>query len=212
MNKAIKIFLPLAAFALTAGMSYGATLITPTGVTVSSQLSGSYAAANTINGSGLNAPGDETATHVNGTGSGTMWLASTAAGTGVGQFITFNLGSEMDLDGAYIWNFNQDGQGGRGYLNFDIYVGDSSDLAATTLLVSGASIVRDGGSGTVSAQFEPLLASGVQYVKLLSQSNGTNNIVGLSEVRFVEAAAIPEPTTTALLGLGGLALILRRRR
>ena len=61
------------------------------------------------------------------------------------------------------------------------------------------------------------LASGVQFVRVsaLPNAGGSNN-------RFVwrqldvfgnsTAAPIPEPSTTALLGLGGLALILRRRR
>ena len=39
---------------------------------------------------------------------------------------------------------------------------------------------------------------------------GDSDYVGLSEIRF--SSAVPEPTTTALLGLGGLALILRRRK
>ena len=206
MNMTTKTLSALAGLALVAG-SANAALITPTGVTASTELNGTWAAVNTINGSGLNAPGDETATHVS--TNGDMWLTSTSAGTGVGGWITFDLGSEMDLDGAYIWNFNQPGQGGRGYLNFDIYVGGSGDSAATTLLVSGASIVRDGGSGPVSAQFEAFSASDVQYVRFLSQSNGNNNIVGLSEVRFSE---VPEPGSPALLVLGGLLIGGRRRR
>ena len=209
LNQQIKTILPLAAFALTAGISHGAVVITPTGVMASTELAAGYEAINTINGNGLNAPGDETATHGAGSGSGTMWLGSTSEGSGIGMFITFDLGSEMDLDGAYIWNYNQDGSGGRGYLNFDIYVGGSGDSAATTLLVAGSSIVREAGGSPVSAQFEAFSASDVQYVKFLSQSNGSNDIVGLSEVRFSQ---VPEPTTTALLGLGGLALILRRRK
>jgi len=44
-------------------------------------------------------------------------------------------------------------------------------------------------------------------------TGGNTAYAGLDEIRFGgDQAAIPEPTTTALLGLGGLALILRRRK
>ena len=198
----------LAAFALTAGISYGAVVITPTGVVASSELSAGYEAINVINGNGLNAPGDETATHGAGNGVGTMWLSSNSENT-IGAFITFDLGSEMDLDGAWIWNYNQDSHGGRGYLNYDIYVGGSGDSAATTLLLEGASITREAGGSPVSAQFEAFSASDVQYVKFVSQSTGGNNVIGLSEVRFSQ---VPEPSAVALFGLGGLGLLARRRR
>jgi hypothetical protein len=33
----------------------------------------------------------------------------------------------------------------------------------------------------------------------------------INEIQF-DGTAVPEPTTTALLGLGGLALIMRRRK
>ena len=43
-----------------------------------------------------------------------------------------------------------------------------------------------------------------------NHSGGADNLVAVAEVRFIDA--VPEPSTTALLGLGGLALILRRRK
>ena len=60
------------------------------------------------------------------------------------------------------------------------------------------------------------LTSGVQFIRVTAQPN---DISGNSD-RFVwreldifgEATVVPEPSTTALLGLGGLALILRRRK
>ena len=62
------------------------------------------------------------------------------------------------------------------------------------------------------------LASGVQFIRV----TGNNNANG-SSGRFIwqelylfgdptAAVAVSEPSTTALIGLGGLALILRRRR
>ena len=39
--------------------------------------------------------------------------------------------------------------------------------------------------------------------------NGDNNFATVDNVNLT---AVPEPTSTALLGLGGLALILRRRK
>jgi hypothetical protein len=39
----------------------------------------------------------------------------------------------------------------------------------------------------------------------------TNSFVAIDDV-FLEVTSVPEPSTTALLGLGGLALILRRRK
>ncbi len=44
-----------------------------------------------------------------------------------------------------------------------------------------------------------------QTVKYTATENG----VGVEDIRFSE---VPEPSSTALLGLGGLALVLRRRK
>ena len=55
--------------------------------------------------------------------------------------------------------------------------------------------------------------NGVTHIRLTDINNAGDPgdpYVGFSEIRF--GGAVPEPTTTALLGLGGLALILRRRK
>jgi hypothetical protein len=40
----------------------------------------------------------------------------------------------------------------------------------------------------------------------------TSTLVGGMRVRYFQVTAAPEPSSTALLGLGGLALMLRRKR
>ncbi|MBT8043448.1 MAG: PEP-CTERM sorting domain-containing protein [Verrucomicrobiae bacterium] len=52
-------------------------------------------------------------------------------------------------------------------------------------------------------------ASGEIDITVQSQSNGRLTINGVS---LIQGVTIPEPSSTALLGLAGLALILRRRR
>ena len=55
------------------------------------------------------------------------------------------------------------------------------------------------------------LAKGVDAVRFIYTAAGTNGLT-LSEIDVIGVAAVPEPSSTALLGLGGLALALRRRR
>jgi hypothetical protein len=63
---------------------------------------------------------------------------------------------------------------------------------------------------SVTFEFEVLYGTGV------NGTGGSNNnrfaIIDDVQITGNVAQAVPEPTTTALLGLGGLALILRRRR
>lgn len=50
----------------------------------------------------------------------------------------------------------------------------------------------------------------IRYVKFTDINGpGDGSLIGFSEIRFT---ALPEPSSTALLGLGGAALMLRRRR
>ena len=72
-----------------------------------------------------------------------------------------------------------------------------------------------GGLRSASADdFETIAMGGIsaQYIALEIIGKGTStNRLGFAEFA-VTTAPVPEPTTTALLGLGGLALIFRRRK
>ena len=55
--------------------------------------------------------------------------------------------------------------------------------------------------------------TGVRYIQLAFDGDETSGDKwGLTEMRIDGTAVVPEPSSTALLGLGGLALILRRRK
>ena len=97
------------------------------------------------------------------------------------------------------------------YGSFDFY--GSSASAAT---VSGGVMTIAAGQ-TVTITYP----SNVTY-QFAGQSGGTQNTAVPGQVSFTGAAnvqaitfdgtVVPEPSSTALLGLGGLALILRRRK
>ena len=81
-------------------------------------------------------------------------------------------------------------------------------------------------SGTLPAAGDTLLNQTTSFVATAGQDTGqfigvaliggTGEVANSVQVRFdnvrLDAEAVPEPSTTALLGLGGLALVLRRRK
>lgn len=218
-----------AAVAATFGM-VGATQaalieVTPVAVAdVSSEFDTPQGAIHTIDGSGMSGAGPfATQTHSNGfpDGGGSEFFWHTSGSESPADvFITYDLGQEYDLDSALIWNFNAVFTGGsetgRGYNQYDILVaGDGAtptNLGDFTEIVTDGNLAQGGGTTTEPAQSVNLagLANGVRYVRIGADSNfGTAGpYTGLSEVRFL---AIPEPASIALLGLGGL-LMLRRRK
>lgn len=96
---------------------------------------------------------------------------------------------------------------------------DASVFAASSILedvVTGAAgtlidpFVYNQGDGAGGAG-NYLLFTGLSAATLnITFDNGTDNRAGIAGIQIVEQ--VPEPTSTALLGLGGLALILRRRK
>ncbi len=176
---------------------------------------------NTINSSGLD-PTNQT----HGVAFDTMWM--TADGDVANASIQFDLGAVYNLASAHIWNFNQytvisdastfDGTN-RGVQQVDILV--SLDSANWTVFDDDHIFQRAPNTPTPSSDYAGFdLDFGgtvARYVKFEIDSNfGSDiagNFVGLSEVQFTPAAAVPEPATMLLLGSGliGVGAFVRRK-
>ena len=186
-------------------------------------------AVHCVDGSGLDAnnpPG-----HTN-QPNGFMWL-----NTGDGSFgggadphpngdlaqITFNLGGLSSVDSFRVWNYNElNGFIDRSVQTLTISIATTAGGPFTLLtdpLNNSTTWVFDQAPGTTGYTGELFtLSSSVQaaYVRFDILTNydagGTDHgFVGLSEVQFY-GAAVPEPSTWILLGVGAIGLIGLRRR
>jgi hypothetical protein len=156
----------------------------PVSVTVSSQYP-SHQKDHLIDGSGLTGEG-LAATHTNGMAD-TMW-ASEYGSLVTNEWVTFDLGNEIHLKGAAIWQFNQTETSdltSRGVKQMTLYTADT-----TGIFIEYGTVLLDKAGGTVAepVQFVNLEAEAVRYVKFAVNKNwGYGNMVGLSEVRFLYA-------------------------
>ncbi len=129
---------------------------------------------------------------------------------GAGQSATYDLGGSFNVASIVIYGGWIDG--GRDQQNVDVLVSyDGSIFTSLGATLGGNSssadliFHRNTIDSADAGEFD-----GVQAIRF-DFGNAENNGTGYSEID-VFGTAVPEPTTTALLGLSGLALILRRRK
>ena len=87
----------------------------------------------------------------------------------------------------------------------------STTMAATQGNGNGAEAIHDVSGNSARYIGLEILTNNGNYTPHQTNPTATGR-VGLAEFAVTQGAAVPEPSSTALLGLGALALILRRRK
>lgn len=202
---------------LKAGM-----ILQPTAVTAPSE-SGSAVADNMINQSGLSVGYTSqvtnfdsflaSATHAN---SGTTVWANT-------PLVTFPVNLDFDLGGSFIleslglWNWDISIVAGAAAKDFNLFAANDSSFTSATLLGSFTALESASNSAAAGQvfSFAPTSAS---FMRLEFLSNyGSPLQIAIGEVVFETSsgAAVPEPSSLALFGIGACVVGLgaaRRRR
>ena len=154
-----------------------------------------------------------------------MWLSS---GTDFGGIdpnpsVLFDLGAVYTINSFHVWNYNEmdlrpngsvrTNLTTRGVNGVSVEYGTTVGLGSTVAGISN--FAKADGLATYAGQnFNGFTSFNARYIKFDINSNhgDANSFYGLSEVQF-DGIAIPEPSSAALLlGLGSIALVLRRRK
>ena len=207
MNSLVKLG---AASVFLASSLHAATIVTPVNVTSVGGTIHQSALSQVYDNSGLSADLDNGAnvpsvlpTHENDYGNVSVrWI-------GLPSSVTFDLGSVMTIEDIIFYNYSETGENDRGISSVMVEV--SSNGSTYTSAGSLSFAIADTGATFAGeiVSFEQTNVSHVRFTNFVNHSSGSDNIVGFSEIRFT---SVPEPSSAALLGLGGLALILRRRK
>ncbi len=170
-----------------------------------------------VDGSGL-----DTADMHNSTYTNQMWEGPSGGGANPGtvtgdSWIRFEFDQSYELEEMWVWNSNQlnspwsfGGTCGFNSVTIQYSTTGGTDTSDWTTLGSYTFTQAIGdGNDTAGLQEADFSSASAMYVVLTAHSNfGSASTWGLSEVRFY----IPEPATVALLGMGGLALLRRKRK
>ena len=206
-----------AALALTFGLAASANAVLISGVTytldTAPDAGAEYTDSATALTDGLHVTGGSAVTIGSDNPAVVGWADGTAAQ------ITFNLGGTFDLNSVTVNGVAVDGFAKN--LPSGITVLGSTDNGATfnaltvgtaasfTEITDGAFTFTNGAAATETYTGAAALTN-VRVTLAGAIGTGHNGFL-IDEVSF-DGTAVPEPSSTALLGLGGLALILRRRK
>jgi len=135
--------------------------------------------------------------------------------------ITLDLGGTYDIETVNLWNYAERWNGtyynDRGVKDFDLEFSTDGGATFGNTVSLTAAMADDTGATTGDVlydgeTFDIIDQVGVTHVKFIAQDNYGGGYTGIAEVNFTGVQSVPEPSSAALLGLGGLALILRRRK
>lgn len=133
--------------------------------------------------------------------------------------ITFDFTNAIDLDAMFLWNNATNATiASKGIKDFSLKFYDGAGATGTQLGTTYSSSAAQAViTGTYTAETFDLGAgySGVRSVELIVANNHLGSSwVGAREIAFneVESSQVPEPASLTLLGLGGVTLLLRRKK
>lgn len=188
----------------------GATLVLGaiTTVTDGSGLSAALTTANigTVTHAGFNTGSNSWVTS-DPNGNTDFFTVAGAQGTVIIE-IVFDDSYTVDTMSTWGYGWNADQGNNSSAITVDYGVGDFASTAGSItmpLTTLGASSTV--GLGGITADRVRLTVTDNHF-----GASGGGDRVGFAELAFVGTAAVPEPSSAALLGLGGIALILRRRK
>ncbi len=138
--------------------------------------------------------------------------------------IIFDLGSDMDISAIAVWGYHNNGSAANTNFLKDFSLSfatndDGTDDFQTSISHTESFSTADLGYNSqqdfkFTDDADNDLTVTARYIQMTITDNWGGNIVGSVEIQFdvEEVNVIPEPSALTLLGLGGLGLVLRRRR
>ncbi|HLP82890.1 MAG TPA: hypothetical protein VK157_00945 [Phycisphaerales bacterium] len=180
----------LAAILLTAGTAH-AQLIRADSATTTSAFSAGFAAANTINGSGLPANFTLTDQHAD-YANGNHWTTNT--GRTLGESITWTFNTAQTLGGIHIWNHRSNSIANNPFyeiVRFDLILFDGANGAGSTLATFTDVPLQPNIAVAETIPFT--VTANVRSARLVvreTQNNNFSAFTGLAEVAFAPCLPI----------------------
>jgi len=209
---------------LSAGLSQAVILVTPTGLSNDSGVSEFFALGNIVDGSGLSGAADfsnyTSITHAAASGT-TAW--TTDAPNGAGDYflagspgtpavVSLDLGTSYEISDFVFWGYHFGAPNGNEAREFSLEFSNDggTSFSAPVVVANPLSVYAADQASTLSLG-ATFTADTVRMTVTDNHFGGASpggDRIGIGEVKFI---AIPEPSTSLLVGLAGLALLRRRR-